>query len=211
MKKVPPRPKRGRPVDIHKRDQILDVASALFMNKGFHATSMDDIAQDAGMSKLTLYRRFPDKNALFRAVIERKCKEFVPHEMSDELAGLPPAEFVRQFSKMFLMLIMSDDAVNIYRMMMAEAANNPDMTRMFYEAGPVPVKAVLDQAFAGYAKKGLFKKRDPILMRECLLSLLNGSEMHLKATLNIGDKPTVKQIEQEAKRKAAFFVEEFLC
>jgi TetR/AcrR family transcriptional repressor of mexJK operon len=210
MKKSDPRPKRGRPVDIHKRDQILDVASAHFMDKGFHATSMDDIAQNAGMSKLTLYRRFPDKNALFRAVIERKCKQFVPHEMSDELAGLQPAEFVQQFSKMFLMLIMSDDAVNIYRMMMAEAANNPDMTRMFYEAGPVPVKTVLDQAFTGYSRKGFFKKADTVLMRECLLSLLNGSEMHLKATLNIGEKPTVKQIEQEAKRKADFFVSYFL-
>ena len=48
-----------------RRQQILDVACAVFANRGFHATSMDDIAAAAGVTKPVLYQHFPSKRALF--------------------------------------------------------------------------------------------------------------------------------------------------
>jgi len=48
-----------------RRQQILDVACTVFANRGFHATSMDDIAAAAGVTKPVLYQHFPSKRALF--------------------------------------------------------------------------------------------------------------------------------------------------
>lgn len=53
------------------RTQILDSALKLFSHKGYGATSVRDIAEDAGLSKGNVYHHFPDKEAIFRALIDR--------------------------------------------------------------------------------------------------------------------------------------------
>ena len=53
------------------RSQILDSALKLFSHKGYGATSVRDIAEEAGLSKGNVYHHFPDKEAIFRALIDR--------------------------------------------------------------------------------------------------------------------------------------------
>lgn len=53
------------------RQQILDSALKLFSHKGYGATSVRDIAEDAGLSKGNVYHHFPDKETIFRALIDR--------------------------------------------------------------------------------------------------------------------------------------------
>src|ERR1700688_1380886 len=73
----PAEPKRrqgGRPSleeakQLHGR--ILDAAADLFFARGYGETSIEAIAAHAGIGKLTLHRRFPDKAALFQAVVMR--------------------------------------------------------------------------------------------------------------------------------------------
>jgi AcrR family transcriptional regulator len=48
-----------------RRQQLLDVAREVFARRGFHATSMDDIAEAAGVTKPVLYQHFPSKRALY--------------------------------------------------------------------------------------------------------------------------------------------------
>ncbi len=55
----------------HRRDRVLDAAQHLFLRSGFRGTSMEAIAAEAGMAKPTLYAEFPDKNAVFTAVVAR--------------------------------------------------------------------------------------------------------------------------------------------
>src|SRR5437763_9530179 len=58
-----------------KRRQILDAARKLFLDLGFDAASMGEIARAAGVSKGTLYVYFADKYALFEAIVERESLE----------------------------------------------------------------------------------------------------------------------------------------
>lgn len=53
-----------------RRHQLLDVARDLFAARGFHATSMDDVAEAAGVTKPVLYQHFPSKRALYRELLE---------------------------------------------------------------------------------------------------------------------------------------------
>ncbi|WP_298194487.1 TetR/AcrR family transcriptional regulator [Novosphingobium sp.] len=59
------------PVRAARRERLLDAAEALFVAQGFRATSIEGIAEAAGMSKVTLYGYFRDKEAVFAAVAER--------------------------------------------------------------------------------------------------------------------------------------------
>ena len=56
-----------------RREQILDAATRAFARRGFAATSLDDIAAEAGVSHVILYRHFASKSELYRAVLERAC------------------------------------------------------------------------------------------------------------------------------------------
>src|SRR3978361_1733983 len=71
----------GRPKDLEKRAAILDAAKRLFPHSGFDGTSMDAIAADAGVSKLTVYSHFTDKETLFVAAILARCEEQMPQTL----------------------------------------------------------------------------------------------------------------------------------
>ena len=53
-----------------RRTQLLDIAIELFAEHGFHSTSMEDIAEAAGVTKPVLYQHFPSKRALYRELID---------------------------------------------------------------------------------------------------------------------------------------------
>lgn len=57
-----------------RREQILSAATRAFAGGGFAATGLDDIAAEAGISRVILYRHFESKNDLYRAVLDRACQ-----------------------------------------------------------------------------------------------------------------------------------------
>lgn len=85
------RESRGRPVVIpsgERRDRVLDALDVVYEKHGIAGTTMDAIAAEAGMSKSTLYRLFSDRDALFRAHIQRiRAGHFRP--LKDEDQALP--------------------------------------------------------------------------------------------------------------------------
>jgi AcrR family transcriptional regulator len=60
-----------------RRAQLLVAATEVFVNNGYHATVMDDIAEHAGVSKPVLYQHFPGKLELYLALLERHTDELV--------------------------------------------------------------------------------------------------------------------------------------
>src|SRR3954470_20805321 len=64
-----------------RRTQLLAVAVEIFAERGFHATSMDDIADAAGVTKPVLYQHFPSKRALYRELLDD-----VDRQLTDRLA-----------------------------------------------------------------------------------------------------------------------------
>ena len=73
----------GRPKDQAKRLAILEAAKTLFMRNGYEGSSMDAIAAEAGVSKLTVYNHFTDKETLFSAAVKSKCEEQLPELFFD--------------------------------------------------------------------------------------------------------------------------------
>jgi AcrR family transcriptional regulator len=60
-----------------RRAQLLAAATDVFVNNGYHATVMDDIAERAGVSKPVLYQHFPGKLELYLALLERHTDELI--------------------------------------------------------------------------------------------------------------------------------------
>ena len=71
---------------ISKHDRALDAATEVFCRYGFQRTTMGDIAKQAGMSRPALYLLFPDKDAIFTAVV-RHMDEVKRAEIRDGIAS----------------------------------------------------------------------------------------------------------------------------
>ena len=126
----------GRPKDPGKRAAILDAAKRMFVSHGFERVSMDQIAAEAGVSKLTVYSHFGDKEALFSAAVRAKCEELLPDGLfAEELKG-PLREQLLAIANAFFALVSSDEAISTQRMMMALGQADDPLRKLFWEAGP---------------------------------------------------------------------------
>lgn len=114
------------------------------MSVGFGA-SMDAIAKQASVSKQTLYSHYPNKRALFQAVITGKCDQYFD-EANMPRGSTLHEELMDRGQRMLEM--MSDE--NVQAMMRAVAANvdaHPDVAEHFYQAGPSDLCRRLQSTF----------------------------------------------------------------
>jgi TetR/AcrR family transcriptional repressor of mexJK operon len=125
----------GRPKDLGKRAAILEAAKHLFARDGFAGVSMDQIAAEAGVSKLTVYSHFGDKEALFTAAVRAKCEEMLPDDLFQlELKG-DLRDQLRSIGHAFFSLVSSEEAISTHRMMLTDnIADN--LKQVFWQAGP---------------------------------------------------------------------------
>jgi AcrR family transcriptional regulator len=81
-----PQPVRRLP-RVQRREQILTAATEAFARNGFAATGLDDIAAEAGVTRVILYRHFDSKTDLYQAVLDRMCARL------DAYVAVPAAGF----------------------------------------------------------------------------------------------------------------------
>lgn len=133
---------------------VLKAASAVFLAHGFSAATTDMIQKAAGVSKATVYARYPNKEALFVAVIEHECEiltsqvraiEAQPGDIERTLTGLGQA---------YLMIVLSPVALALFRVAVAEAPRFPDIGRRFYLAGPKIISATVSRHLDRAARAG---------------------------------------------------------
>ncbi|ULQ45530.1 TetR/AcrR family transcriptional regulator [Flagellatimonas centrodinii] len=129
-------PRRGRPKDPEKRTAILRAATRLFASRGYAGSSMEAIAQAAGVSKLTLYSHFTAKDALFSEAVVQACEEHAPPAYFDPASALPLRERLRRIGLGFIDLVMEPEVISVYRMMAAQARSSDKLGRLFFTAGP---------------------------------------------------------------------------
>jgi TetR/AcrR family transcriptional regulator, mexJK operon transcriptional repressor len=185
-------PRRGRPVNEATRDAIVAVATRMFMEEGLQRT--------------TLYKRFPNKDALFTAVITTRCNQYIPDAAFSGLTSHTPAEALYAIGSGLLHLITSADAMNIERMLMAEAKNKQKLTKLFYDAGPKRVKAMIAEYLSSLHAKGALHVPDAMLATHMFTALFKGSDICLRLCMNIPPKPGKAEIEHYCRAAVAAFL-----
>lgn len=133
----------GRPKDMLKRAAILEAAKRMFTSQGYEGTSMDQIASEAGVSKLTVYSHFGDKEALFASAVRAFCEQQLPDslfETGPDAAGLPIRERLMAIAEAFYAMITSPEALSGHRMLCSPQVADTSLPQMFWEAGPKRVQ-----------------------------------------------------------------------
>ncbi|MGL4317941.1 MAG: TetR/AcrR family transcriptional regulator [Pseudomonas sp.] len=164
----------GRPKDPAKREAILQAAKQLFMRNGYDGSSMDAIAAEAGVSKLTVYSHFTDKETLFACAVESKCSEQLP-PLYFELGSTTNIDTaLLAIGRGFNSLINSEESIAMMRLVMTQAAQNPQMARLFYDAGPHRMLLAMEHLLEQANQLGQLQVEHPQRAAEHFFSLIKG-------------------------------------
>jgi len=159
-KKTPARSTKGLRAEM-LLDRLLDAATEFFMEKGFDATSMGEIAKQAHASTETFYRHFPTKEELFERVLLRRTAMLNREWTSSLTSQDAPEKALVAFGEIGLSLLLAPEAIALHRILVMEKGRFPEAVGSFYAQGPERVQASLASYLADQIKKGRLRKMNP--------------------------------------------------
>ena len=176
------RPKAGeseRSNSADKIEQILQGAMQEFLARGYASTSMDRVAEAAGVSKATVYSHFQDKKGLFKALIEKLArKRFYSILGSQPLKGEPYVVLRRLAATALDQMVNDQEYQSFERLLMGESARFPELAQVFIYSIAKPAIETITKYLAAHPE---LKIPDP----EATARILIGSLVHFVITQEI--------------------------
>lgn len=200
----------GRPKDPAKREAILAAAQVLFLSNGYEGSSMDAIAAEAGVSKLTLYSHFKDKEALFGEAIKTTCETRLPRTLFVLEDGCSIRQVLLDLARAFHALVNSPESIGLHRVMVALATQNSALSRMFFDAGPQRLLADLEQLLIQANQRGLLQVSEPMRAAEHFCSLIKGVA-HFRLLIGYTDAPDSQEADEHVQDCVALFIRAYGC
>lgn len=195
----------GRPKDGAKRDMILAAARKLFFSRGIEATTIEDIAASAGVSKVTIYGHFGDKLTLFEACVRAEANLMEQSFLLSRPRGDSLPECLHAMGVTLLRFLTSNEMVVFDRALAAEAARHSALVDRFFAAGPYHCRAKLGEMIATGHERGEVAVDDPLQAAEDLVALWQGM---LPKELAMGHlpAPTASEIDARVGRGISLFM-----
>jgi AcrR family transcriptional regulator len=165
-----------------RRLAMIDAAKAVFIENGYERTTLDMVIARAGGSRRTLYECFGDKAGLFRAVVEENTETLL-----STLADMPrelrtPRDVLSHYAKAYLDMVLSRDALALFRLMVAESPKFPELGEAFYQAGPLRLRNHLTEYLRRAHDAGQMQVPDALLAARHFFGLIK-SDHQMSALL----------------------------
>jgi TetR/AcrR family transcriptional regulator of autoinduction and epiphytic fitness len=142
-----------------KREQIVRAAVKIFLENGYKATSMNRVADEAGVIKATIYSHFKDKEQLFAAIIEELTIKKTRLRYTDEsILECSPEQFIERMGNMFKILMDDPEYHALCRVMAGESGRFPELAELYVKTVIMPG---MDMASAYFTHHPELKIADP--------------------------------------------------
>lgn len=188
----------GRPTRdaaIERDQRLIEVATRLFLERGFDATSIDAVAEAARVSKPTVYGQYGDKRGLFTAVLRREIARWLAPlaaaaaEMQidggcDGSSAGSAEEWLIDLGRQLLVLNCSADSIAFSRILTAQAINFPEVAKLAVDEGWSKAVSTTADFFQHLVDKGALDLEDTAIAAETFLNMVVG-HTHRMATFGI--------------------------
>ena len=145
---------------VERREQIVVAAMRCFAERGFEGTTTRMLARAAGVSEGLIFRHFPTKRSLYRAIIARRISEPATGLMPAEAAARNDDRAVLSSIASTLVARVSKDP-SFMRLMFYSALEGAPLSRMFYQARVRRVRSFLASYLERRMKEGALRVVDP--------------------------------------------------
>ncbi len=191
-------------------ERILDAAGRVFLERGFQGASVDEIAEAASAGKPTIYARFPNKQALFTAVIERLVRRNTSLD-AFSCAGGSVEERLDALALLILTRVLTVETIGLIRVAVAEARRFPDLATSVSCMGrerPTEAVARVFGDLAASSEIGASPAFVPEKLRETARRFLDLVVLPMLMRALFGEDLAAlrAEIEQHASRSVAFFL-----
>lgn len=202
----------GQPRTARKRRAILDAAATLFLAEGYLATSMDQIAAAAEVSKQTVYKQFTDKESLFREIVTVTVAQ-VSDPVAEQVASLRErtdlAAGLRDLARALLAQVIRPQVMRLRRLVIGEAGRFPELGHLFYDRGPGRTIDALTATFESLAADGTLRLEDPRLAAEHFNWLVMSVPLHRVMLCGDAELPGQADLDRYADTGARAFLDAY--
>lgn len=202
----------GRPTKsaaIERDQRLIEVATRLFLDRGFDATSLDAVAEAARVSKPTVYSRYGDKRGLFAAVLRREIARWLaPLSAAAETqlgssSDISVEQRLVEIGREMLNFTCGPDAVAFSRMMTSQAINFPDIAKLGKEEGWLKAVATTARFFDHLVAQGALDVDDTTIAAEVFLDVVVG---HTHRMATFGTPMALKAAEKRMRAAIKLFL-----
>jgi AcrR family transcriptional regulator len=153
--------------------ELLEAALALFVEKGYAATRVEEVAARAGVSKGTLFLYFPSKEALFKAVVHENASRHL-QDAFREVAGYTgtSADLMREVIHRWWTTYGGTPAAGLTKLLMSEAANFPDLAQYYQDEVVMPSHELLRRIVQRGIERGEWRAVDLTLAAQLIVAPL---------------------------------------
>ncbi|HKR52125.1 MAG TPA: TetR/AcrR family transcriptional regulator [Pseudonocardiaceae bacterium] len=179
-------------------------AREVFLNQGFASASMDLVAAEAGVSKVTIYSKFGSKQELFSAIVDEICEQIlaieivIPETMESIRQGL--TELAVNYAR----VLYEPDVLALVRLAIGENQARPDLGRLYNVVGPQRARQGLVDLFLDLSSRGELRIPDAQLAADQFLALLQPQRYYV--LLDAEALPTTREIERVARSGVEVFL-----
>jgi AcrR family transcriptional regulator len=163
---------RPGPDAVPRHVLILEAAQAMFLADGYSAVTMDRLAARAKVSKLTLYSRFPHKEAVFAAVVKNLWQALLVNLEDPETLIGDPDSALPSFGMRLLRLLLRPRSVATFRLWAGEAGRNSELAGKLEARALEPIHRVLTSYLRREATRGTLTVTDPRMAAAQFLGLI---------------------------------------
>lgn len=170
---------------------ILEAARQIFLRESYTGASMESVAQEAGVSKQTIYNHFANKDELFRALVLDICAG-IGATLGDHSLYLdqPPERVLTKFGEIVLKKMSCHDIMRLHRLLQLEGRNHPSLAENFYRLGPDSIARWLTTYLEAKIQSGEMRIAEPRIAAEQFVTMLMGHLRlrHLLGFTGVPDK-----------------------
>jgi AcrR family transcriptional regulator len=202
------RPAAGRPKrsEVAAREAaLIEAAAKAFLDLGYEATSVGEIARRAHASKQTLYRRFPSKAALFSAVMRHQSEAGFSVLSEIVQSTAPAADVLLIYARILILPLVDEDKLRFLRATIASAVSFPEVAEAFWEVGPTRVHAILSQFLHGRMASGELLQGDPDAAAQLFVAICTG-RFWSQGLFGIRPRASRAEVEQYARTAVDVFM-----
>ena len=176
---------------VARRNQILDAAAKVFAEKGFHPTTIKDIAVEAGIAHGTIYNYFENKTALLLGIFDRMKASIIQEHIPLAIDEIDFRTFIRTFIYLPLMGLKKDNFA-LFRIVISEMMVNEELRTLYYKQILEPTLLLAEPYFQEQAAKRGLNPADASLT----IRAISGMVMGLTLEYIMGDSTLTAQWEE---------------
>ncbi len=190
-----------------KRPQILAAARRVFLREHYACASMESIAQEAGVSKQTVYNHFGCKEKLFRELVRESTRRLsLTFELDMTDLEASPEAVLTRIGQQILDIMLNEETMELHRLMHSEGRRSPQTANEFYSFGPNRIVTIIAEYLRIQVRARRLELDNPRIASEQFTTMLIG-HLRLRRLLGIGPSPGADERRRYVKSAVRIFLD----